>query len=269
MMAAPMSMARTRRSARGARQATGGTSRRPGRARVGLTAWLGRQVSRWARAQDSDSRAAFDGESLRAAASTSAAAPNARVASPGLSRTRGRVDRVVNDNSIPTPRAAREVRKIRQEQGTPLWVKVVAPLSLVSAVVAAVSYGAAPVITLAAGLIVSVLAHEVAHIGVLHRLGDRTAEEAGSHSLNPFHHIDPLKTVILPALTLALSSMVLPFPILMGAGKAVDADFNNLRGPFGGPRSARNALCGGGRSTNLLLAVLTLLPGGVRPWPCR
>ncbi|MBI3564786.1 MAG: AAA family ATPase, partial [Elusimicrobia bacterium] len=167
------------------------------------------------------------------------------------------------------PEAARQVGELRHEHGTPLWAKVVAPLSVAAAVVAAVHFGAVGVLTLGAGLVVSVLAHEVAHLAVLKALGDHTAEHAGSHSLNPFHHVDAVKTVILPAISLAVSSAFLPFPVLLGSGKAVDADFNNLRSPLGGPRSARNAfwVAAAGPLTNFALAGLAfgaaaLLPAG-------
>jgi Zn-dependent protease len=145
---------------------------------------------------------------------------------------------------------------------------------VIAAIAVAVSYGAVPVLALGVGLVVSVLAHEVAHIAVLHRLGDKTAEHAHSHSLNPFVHIDAVKTVIVPALSLALSSVLLPFPILLGAGKPVDADFNNLTSPFGGPRSARNAfwVAAAGPATNLLIAGVAFGRGaaarGRRAGPC-
>ena len=189
----------------------------------------------------------------------------------GLAKPSARATEIINDYAIPTPEAARRVGEIRQAQGTPLWAKIVAPLSVVAAVAVAINFGAVPVLTLAVGLVISVLAHEVAHIAVLHRLGDRTAEHAHSHSLNPFVHIDAIKTVIVPAISLALSSIILPFPILLGAGKPVDADFNNLTSPFGGPRSARNAfwVAAAGPATNLAIAGLAfgaaaLLPvGGV------
>ncbi len=237
----------------------------------GVSGWISRQLERFsAPADPSRSRQVFDGETIRPGLSYDSSVSGASASrDSGLSRPMGAAERVIEDHSIPTPEAARRVAEIRHEHGTPLWVKVVAPLSVAAAAVVAIHFGAVPVLTLAAGLVVSVLAHEVAHLAVLKALGDHTAEHADGHSLNPFHHVDPVKTVILPALSLALSSALLPFPILLGSGKAVDADFNNLRGPLGGPRSARNAfwVAAAGPLTNFALAGLAfggaaLLPAG-------
>jgi ATP-dependent Clp protease ATP-binding subunit ClpC len=233
--------------------------------------WASRQLARWTGAGETASRKAFDGDGARAAfdgRDTPVAGAESAGVSP-LAAPRDEASRIINDVSIPTPEAARRVGELRHEHGTPLWAKVVAPLAVIAAGVAAVHIGAVGVLTLGAGLVVSVLAHEVSHLAVLKALGDHTAEHAGSHSLNPFHHVDAVKTVILPAISLALSAAFLPFPILLGSGKAVDADFNNLRGPLGGPRSARNAfwVAAAGPLTNFALAGLAfgaaaLLPAG-------
>ena len=234
--------------------------------KTGVKAWIVRQAARWSHADAAVSRTAFDGESSRAARSEAVA--GAESAAAPLSKGSAS-ERIINDASIPTPEAARRVGELRHEHGTPLWAKVVAPLAVIAAGAAAIHFGAVGVLTLGAGLVVSVLAHEVSHLAVLKALGDHTAEHAGSHSLNPFHHVDAVKTVILPAISLALSAAFLPFPILLGSGKAVDADFNNLRGPLGGPRSARNAfwVAAAGPLTNFALAGLAfgaaaLLPAG-------
>ena len=95
-----------------------------------------------------------------------------------LAKPSVRAARIINDSSIPTPEAARRVGEIRHEHGTPIWAKIVAPLSVIAAVAVAIHFGAVPVLTLAVGLVISVLAHEIAHIAVLHRLGDHTAEHA-------------------------------------------------------------------------------------------
>jgi len=251
-----------------AKQAADGGPRWVAPAKGGIRATLAKYLPFLGRAGDEN----FDGAARRegsVADSAVTAKEHGHPHAAGLSKPSARAAEIINDNAIPTPEAARRVGEIRAKQGTPLWAKVVAPLSVVAAVAVAIQFGAVPVLTLAVGLVISVLAHEVAHIAVLHRLGDRTAEHAHSHSLNPFVHIDAVKTVIVPAVSLALSSVFLPFPLLLGAGKPVDADFNNLRSPFGGPRSARNAfwVAAAGPATNLLLAgvafgAAALLPAG-------
>jgi ATP-dependent Clp protease ATP-binding subunit ClpC len=236
--------------------------------KTGLSGWVTNQLSRWTKADAAVSRQQFDGDSAHAAETPSETNTGAAHAhSHALSGAASATDRIVEDHSIPTPEAARLVGELRHEHGTPLWAKVVAPISVVAAIVAAVHFGAVGVLTLGAGLVLSVLAHEVAHLAVLKSLGDHTAEHAGSHSLNPFHHIDAVKTIIVPAISLALSSAFLPFPILIGSGKAVDADFNNLRSPLGGPRSARNAfwVAAAGPLTNFALAGLAFAAAAFLP----
>src|SRR5271165_4130476 len=53
-------------------------------------------------------------------------------------------------------------------------------------------------------LLVSMTIHEFMHAYVGFRLGDTTAMERGRVSFNPLHHIDPIMTILLPAVTLLL-----------------------------------------------------------------
>ena len=46
--------------------------------------------------------------------------------------------------------------------------------------------------------------HEVAHGWMARYFGDRTAEMLGRLSLNPLRHIDPIGTVLVPGLLLAV-----------------------------------------------------------------
>ncbi len=58
------------------------------------------------------------------------------------------------------------------------------------------------IVVLIGVLLISMSVHEFMHAFVGYKLGDTTAQEEGRLSLNPLRHIDPLMTVILPAITL-------------------------------------------------------------------
>jgi len=47
--------------------------------------------------------------------------------------------------------------------------------------------------------------HEAAHAFVAARLGDRTAQQLGRMTINPLRHIDPVGTLLVPALILLAS----------------------------------------------------------------
>ncbi len=74
-------------------------------------------------------------------------------------------------------------------------------------------------------VIFAITLHEAAHGYVAKHYGDSTAYMLGRVTLNPIKHIDPLGTVLLPAITLALS------PFMFGWAKPVPVNFNNLRNP--------------------------------------
>ena len=74
-------------------------------------------------------------------------------------------------------------------------------------------------------VIFAITLHEAAHGYVAKHYGDSTAYMLGRVSLNPVKHIDPLGTIVLPIVTLALS------PFMFGWAKPVPVNFNNLRRP--------------------------------------
>lgn len=67
--------------------------------------------------------------------------------------------------------------------------------------------------------------HEVAHGWVASLLGDQTAKRLGRLSLNPLKHIDPIGTVLVPALLLFLGGFI------FGWAKPVPVYGPNLRHP--------------------------------------
>ena len=74
-------------------------------------------------------------------------------------------------------------------------------------------------------IIFAITLHEAAHGYAAQRFGDKTAWQMGRISLNPLRHIDPIGTVLVPALMLATSGM------LFGWAKPVPVNFGRLRRP--------------------------------------
>jgi Zn-dependent protease len=74
-------------------------------------------------------------------------------------------------------------------------------------------------------LLAAVIFHEVAHGVVALRLGDDTALRMGRLTLNPLPHIDPIGTVLLPALLLLAGAPV------FGYARPVPVDYTRLRDP--------------------------------------
>jgi Zn-dependent protease len=76
--------------------------------------------------------------------------------------------------------------------------------------------------------IFSVVIHEIAHGYVAEMYGDPTARLAGRLTLNPISHIDPMGSVILPAIML-IGSTALGHPVVFGWAKPVPYNPYNLR----------------------------------------
>jgi Zn-dependent protease len=99
-------------------------------------------------------------------------------------------------------------------------------------------------------VLIAVTLHEAAHGFVAHRLGDDTAWRLGRVSFNPFKHIDPFGTIVLPALLLLAHS-----PFLFGYAKPVPVNFRALRHP----RRDMILVAAAGPVMNLILATLAAL----------
>ncbi len=96
-------------------------------------------------------------------------------------------------------------------------------------------------------VLIAVTFHEAAHGFVAHLLGDNTAWRLGRVSFNPFKHIDPFGTVLLPAVLLLVGS-----PFLFGYAKPVPVNFRALRHP----RRDMILVAAAGPAMNFLLATL-------------
>ncbi|HEA46798.1 MAG TPA: site-2 protease family protein [bacterium] len=79
-------------------------------------------------------------------------------------------------------------------------------------------------------ILFSVIIHECAHGWVAERYGDPTARLSGRLTLNPLPHIDPIGTLLLPAILFWLNLKGIPV-IIFGWAKPVPVNFRNLRNP--------------------------------------
>ena len=93
--------------------------------------------------------------------------------------------------------------------------------------------------------------HEAAHGYVARYFGDSTAERAGRISLNPLRHIDPVGTILVPGLILAMSSLVGAGAMLFGWAKPVPVNFGRLRKP----KADMLWVAAAGPFANLLMAI--------------
>lgn len=98
--------------------------------------------------------------------------------------------------------------------------------------------------------LLAITLHEAAHGFAAYRLGDDTAKRAGRLTLNPFRHIDPMGTVVVPGMLLLFKS-----PFLFGWAKPVPVDFWALPSP----RRDMALVAAAGPGINLAQAYLAML----------
>lgn len=92
----------------------------------------------------------------------------------------------------------------------------------------------------------AITVHEVAHGWVARVFGDPTAHNAGRLTLNPIKHIDPIGTVLVPAVMLMFT------PFVFGWAKPVPVAFQNLRNP----RRDMVLVAAAGPGVNLVMALM-------------
>ncbi len=97
-------------------------------------------------------------------------------------------------------------------------------------------------------ILIAIPLHEAAHGLAAWRLGDDTAYQQGRVTMNPFRHIDPFGTILLPAMLLLAHA-----PFLFGYAKPVPVNFQRLRHP----RRDMVLVAAAGPAMNIILAVIS------------
>ncbi len=100
-------------------------------------------------------------------------------------------------------------------------------------------------------VLLAITLHEAAHGYVARYFGDPTAHLAGRITLNPFKHIDPVGTILVPFGILVLSRLFFSGGILFGWAKPVPVDFTRLRNP----KADMLWVAAAGPFMNLLMAI--------------
>lgn len=98
-------------------------------------------------------------------------------------------------------------------------------------------------------LLFAVVVHEVAHGWVARQLGDNTAYLMGRLTLNPLKHIDPIGTILVPAV------LLITVGFAFGWAKPVPVNFNNLHHP----KRDTALVAVAGPFSNLLMALVWAL----------
>ncbi|MEC8944708.1 MAG: site-2 protease family protein [Acidobacteriota bacterium] len=92
--------------------------------------------------------------------------------------------------------------------------------------------------------------HEMAHAWAAYRLGDTTAKDEGRLTMNPIVHVDPIMTVLFPAILILVGS-----PVVFGAAKPVPVNTWNLRNP----KRDHVWIAAAGPASNVILATVSIV----------
>lgn len=104
---------------------------------------------------------------------------------------------------------------------------------------------ASQIVILVVAFLFALSFHEAAHAWAANKLGDPTARDLGRVTMNPIPHIDPVMTILFPAMMIYAG--LPPF----GAAKPVPVDTRNLQNP----KSDHAWIAAAGPISNVLLAI--------------
>lgn len=99
-------------------------------------------------------------------------------------------------------------------------------------------------------VLLAITFHEAAHAWAAWMCGDPTAQQQGRLSFNPFKHIDPVGTILVPAMLVLMGT-----GMLFGWAKPVPVDPRNLRVP----RRDMMLVAAAGPAANMVIAFVSAL----------
>jgi len=105
-------------------------------------------------------------------------------------------------------------------------------------------------------LMIAIIGHEIMHGYVAYKYGDTTAKDAGRLSINPIVHIDPIGTILVPALLYFSGA-----PFLFGWAKPVPVNIQTVI--YNGGYKAGIAVALAGVTYNFILAIIASILLGV------
>lgn len=77
-------------------------------------------------------------------------------------------------------------------------------------------------------LLIAIIGHEIMHGWVAYKYGDSTAKNSGRLSINPIVHIDPIGSILVPAMTYFLPMLLGGSGFLFGWAKPVPVNTNTV-----------------------------------------
>jgi len=92
-------------------------------------------------------------------------------------------------------------------------------------------FSLATIVLWAVPVVFAITLHEAAHGYVAKLFGDQTAWMLGRVTANPIKHIDPVGTIAVPLLLVAIAAITHTQAFIFGWAKPVPINFGNLRNP--------------------------------------
>jgi Zn-dependent protease len=109
----------------------------------------------------------------------------------------------------------------------------------------------ATIVLWAVPVVFAITLHEAAHGYVARMFGDQTAWMLGRVTANPIKHIDPVGTILVPGMLVAVAAMTHTPAFVFGWAKPVPVNFGNLRNP----KRDMFWVAGAGPMANFLMAL--------------